>query len=178
MKKLIYSFLALGALVISSCSSDPCKDKSALTLCSGNGTLEASGSNCNCKCNAGYSGTNCSTLVMTSIIGSWNQVSTALIGSSPNARTGTTTIVADVPAVSRVKITNLNQYFGCSNGGVVTDVICYGNITNGEIVLEETPQCGVTFKGKGVKQTDGSWKFTYSASNTAGLHNCETTLKK
>lgn len=178
MKKIFLSIVTLGVLGIMSCTSDPCKDKSALTQCNGKGALVANGSSCDCQCDAGYTGTDCNTLVITSAIGTWSQVSTALVGSTPNARTGSTTIVADVPAVSRVKITNLNQFFGCVNGGVTSDVICYANIVNGNLVLEETSQCGVVFKGSGVKQANGSWKFNYTATNSTATHTCETTLTK
>lgn len=179
MKKIILSILTIGTLAITSCTSDPCKDLTATTKCNGKGVLVANGSSCDCQCDAGYSGADCNTLVITSAIGTYAQVSTALVGSTPNARTGSTVIVADVPAVSRVKITNLNQYFGCVNGGATSDVICYANIVNGELILEETAQCGVVFKGKGVKLTAGNgWKFNYTATNSTATHTCETTITK
>lgn len=178
MKKILLSLLAGGTLVITSCSSDPCKDKSAITLCNNNGTLVSNGSNCDCACNAGYSGASCNTVDITTAIGNWNQVSTALLGTATNARTGNTKVEADGGSVSRVKITNLNQFFGCTNGGATSDIVCYANFSNGELVLEETAQCGHIFKGKGVKQTDNSWKFNYTTAVGSQTYNCETTLRK
>lgn len=180
MKKIILSILTIGVLAIYSCTSDPCKDKSAATQCNGKGVLVANGSSCDCQCDNGYSGADCKTLDITSAIGTYTLVSTATLGTSANARTGSTVIVADGASVSRVKITNINQFFGCTNGGTTTDVICYANLVNGEMVLEETAQCGYTFKGKGVKQTTpaGSWKFTYTAVSGANTYNCESTISK
>lgn len=180
MKKIILSLLAIGALIVTSCSSDPCKDKTRATTCSGKGTPTASGSACACVCDTGYSGTNCSVQDITSAIGSYSLVSTALLGTSTNARTGTTVISADGSSNTKVKITNLNQFFGCTNGGSTSDVICYAYLINGEMVLDETSQCGYSFKGKGVKQTSpaGSWKFTYTATSGASVYTCESTITK
>lgn len=62
MKKVFLSLIAFGALALTSCTSDPCKDKSATTLCSGNGTLvsNSGASTCDCSCNLPSWGTDCS----------------------------------------------------------------------------------------------------------------------
>jgi hypothetical protein len=178
MKK-IFMMLGIASMItlISSCTSDPCEGKTATELCSGKGTLADQNGTCGCNCDAGYEGTKCETLTITSLIGDWNQTSSALLNGQANARSGKTKITQEGSAVNRIKITNLNQFFSCTNGGVASDVICYANI-NGEVILDEAMQCGHIFKGKGVRQTDGSWKFTYTTTVGSNVYNCETTLKK
>lgn len=67
MKKILYSFLALGALVLNSCSKDVCEGIS----CNGNGTAtpSADGKSCACACNVGYTGANCSNADITLLNG-------------------------------------------------------------------------------------------------------------
>jgi hypothetical protein len=71
MKKIILSILTLGVLGITSCSSDPCKDKTAATQCNGKGVLVTNGSACDCQCDAGYEGTSCATLSTSKFVGTW-----------------------------------------------------------------------------------------------------------
>jgi hypothetical protein len=62
MKKISLALLALGFLSITfqSCTTDPCKDKSATTLCNGKGTLVSNTNSCDCSCNVPNWGTDCS----------------------------------------------------------------------------------------------------------------------
>jgi len=161
MKKIIYSFLALGAIVFSSCSSDPCKDKSATTLCSGKGVLVTNGSNCECSCNAGYTGTDCNTAIMPSLIKVWNNQTS----SNNSPFTATTAIAAKGTSVSEIEITDLGAGYKCTNGSTSSLVITYGIIKSAtKIMLDESAQCNYTFKGEGNLQADGSWKFVYTVT--------------
>lgn len=179
MKKIILSLFAFGALALTnSCTSDPCKDKVA-TDCKNGGTWVANGSTCNCSCAAGYTGSDCSTLIVTSVIGTYVQASSATSGSNTQTRAGSTKIEQDASTVSRVKITNLNQYFACTNGGSTTDVVNYGTLTDAStITLDNTAACGQVFTGKGVKQTNGSWIFNYTVVSGSTTYTCVTTLTK
>ncbi|MCU0329339.1 MAG: hypothetical protein MUE53_10140 [Chitinophagales bacterium] len=180
MKKqfLLIFVVMLGiSALMNSCATDPCKDKTAAVLCNDKGDLVDKNGTCGCNCDSGYEGTDCKTLTITSLVGEWKLGSSAVLGTESNVRTGKTTITQEGTSVTKVKITNLNQFFACSNGGTLTDVICYANI-NGEVVLDETAQCGVVFKGKGSKQTDGSWKFVYTAIKDGKTYNCESILSK
>jgi hypothetical protein len=168
MKKIVYSFLALAALVISSCSSDPCKDKSATTLCSGKGTLAASGDNCTCNCNAGSVGSDCSkdvagnyaatdklsgtgqtpyfpTITITGTVVSINNFTPFFFGGATKTVTGT---------ISGNKIT-----IPASNGGVVGGATIGGTgtiTTSGNIV-------SIAWDGKGtISGVDLTWTATWT----------------
>ena len=118
MKKIVYSFLSLGALVFSSCSSDPCKDKSAVTLCTGNGTLVSDGSNCNCSCNAGFAGTACNL----SLAGIYT-ANSDILGTSTAVTPYTTSITLSGSTVTITKVKNsffVNSAIGTLSGNKIT----------------------------------------------------------
>jgi hypothetical protein len=144
MKKIIYSFLALGALVTSSCSSDPCKDKTATTLCTGKGTLAASGDNCTCNCNAGYTGSDCSK----EIAGNY-AASDKLSGTGQTPYFPTITITGSV-----VSINNFTPFFFGTATKTVTGTISGNKITipasNGGVAG------GATIGGTGTITTSGN----------------------
>lgn len=95
MKKIILSFLTIGALIVSSCSSDPCKDKTAATTCSGRGTPTANGSSCGCTCDAGYYSANCSV----SSNGTYSASADALNGNPKSAYSAVVTIQGNVVSI-------------------------------------------------------------------------------
>jgi hypothetical protein len=68
-QKILVVFSIITTLIVSSCTTDPCKD----TSCSGNGTTTPSADNksCSCICQTGYLGTNCSNVDMTKIAGKY-----------------------------------------------------------------------------------------------------------
>jgi hypothetical protein len=73
MKKILM-MLGIASMItlISSCTSDPCKDKSAIELCSGKGTLADKNGTCGCNCNDGYTGTKCETELSNIAIGTYS----------------------------------------------------------------------------------------------------------
>jgi hypothetical protein len=169
MRKIIYSFLALGAIAISSCSSDPCKDKSAVD-CKNGGTWVASGSNCNCVCAAGYSGTDCSTLIISSgIIKSYANSSSYKKNTDPIASgpAGMTTKIeqAQTGNVVKLKITNVFPKIACSGD----DVFFFAEIVDSKTIkFTETIQCDFKATGTGTIAADGKITFTYNITNTNG----------
>lgn len=163
MKKIIYSVIALGALVISSCSSDPCEGKSAVTLCSGNGTLAASGSNCACNCNAGFFGTKCDSSLKAVLIAKGTFINNTNSNSNPVPQVNSTISADPADLTSSTKIVILDLGAGYKSSGALVQT--RADITNANtITLNEASQGGYVFKGSGVKQADGSWKFTYTTT--------------
>lgn len=178
MKKIFLSIVTLGVLGIMSCTSDPCKDKTALTQCNGKGVLVANGSSCDCQCDAGYTGTDCKTAILPTLIKVWsNQTS-----SNNSPFTAQTSIAAKGTSASEIEITDLGAGYKCVNGASSSLVITYAKITSAtKITLDETAQCNYTFKGEGNLQADGSWKFVYTVSyvkNGANVTDNNTTILK
>jgi hypothetical protein len=164
MKKFSIALMALGflSITIQSCTSDPCKDKSATTLCSGKGTLVSNTNSCDCSCEAGYTGTSCSTTVITTLIKTWsNSTSSTYNGvTTPFSASSSISTVASGNIVDIV-IMDLGAGYKSSGSLVQTKA----KITNSTtITLDETPQGGYVFKGTGVLQSDNSWKFTYTVT--------------
>ena len=87
--------MTIGALVITSCTSDPCKDKSAATQCSGKGTLVSNSSSCDCACDAGYYGTDCSVASN----GTYSAAADALNGNPKSQYNATLTIQGGTAAI-------------------------------------------------------------------------------
>lgn len=71
MKKIFILMITVSALLFSSCSSDPCEGKTATTLCNDNGIPVDNNGSCECTCNAGYEGADCSILSSSKFVGSW-----------------------------------------------------------------------------------------------------------
>jgi len=144
MKKIIYSFVALGAFVVSSCTSDPCKDKTATTLCSGKGTTVASGDNCTCSCNAGYTGSDCSK----EVAGNYSATD-KLSGTGQTPYFPTITITGTV-----VSINNFTPFFF---GGATKTVT--GSISGNKITIPASNggvSGGATIGGTGTITTSGN----------------------
>jgi len=118
MKKFLLSIVALGALTLSSCSSDPCEGKSATTLCTGNGTLSSDGTNCNCTCNTGYAGTACN-LTLAGIY----TANSDILGTSTSVTPYTSSISISGNTVSITKFKNgffVNSAIGTLSGKTIT----------------------------------------------------------
>jgi hypothetical protein len=107
MRKIIYSIVALGAIAISSCSSDPCEGKSATTLCSGKGTLASDGTNCKCNCNTGYEGTSCATETADKYVGTWNGTE-SYTGTTPGTITPIL-VISKTATLGTIKIDNFSD---------------------------------------------------------------------
>lgn len=122
MKKLIYAFLGVMTLFVFSCTSDPCKDKSAATLCSGKGTLADMNGNCGCNCDAGYTGTDCSVTLSSLFPGTY---SCTEVGTKSGNSSYTATVSAST-TLSQVNVKNVwgqfanNVKVGISNDGKAT----------------------------------------------------------
>lgn len=124
MKKLLLSILTVGTLVITSCTSDPCKDKSAATQCSGNGTLVSGTSTCDCSCNVGFEGTDCATKSSTKFIGSW----TALDRDGSGTNVGPyASPVAEGTTTGTIIIGNFSNLGAPVNATVSGDKVTIGN---------------------------------------------------
>ncbi len=113
MKKIILSIVTLGVLGIMSCTSDPCKDKSATTQCNGKGVLVANGSSCDCQCDAGYTGTDCATLLSSVFVGSYSCVE---VGDKSGSSSYVATMTPNTSSVEKMNIKNLwNQFVNNAN---------------------------------------------------------------
>lgn len=158
MKKIFISFIALGALAISSCSSDPCKDKTGASMCSGNGTPVASGDNCACSCTAGKTGSDCSK----DVAGNYSATD-KLSGTGQTPYFPTIAISGSV-----VSITNFTPFFFGGATKTVTGTISGNTITipasNGGV------SGGGTIGGTGTITTSGTvvtitWEGTGTISS-------------
>lgn len=183
MKKISLALLALGFLSINfqSCTTDPCKDKSPTTLCSGKGTLVSNTNSCDCSCDAGYGGTNCSTLLLPTFINNYNNSSSYKKNSDPitTGPSGYKTKIeqATTSSVSKLKITNIFPKIVC----VADDVIFYADIVDSKTIkFDEVVQCNFKASGKGTLNTDGSISFVYTVVNnlTNDKYEISTTLTK
>jgi hypothetical protein len=101
MKKISLALVALGFLSISiqSCTSDPCKDKSATTLCSGKGTLVSNTNSCDCSCDAGYTGTACDKTYGQLFVGTFSCVETG-------SKSGSSSYTAQISASTNLSEVN------------------------------------------------------------------------
>jgi hypothetical protein len=128
MKKLFISLVVLGGLAVVGCTTDPCKDKSATTLCSGKGTLASDGTNCNCNCEAGRVGSDCSK----DVAGNYSAAD-KLSGTGQTPYFPTITIAGSV-----VTINNFTPFFFAGATKSVTGTISGNKITipasNGGVV--------------------------------------------
>ncbi len=160
MKKLFISFMALGALAISSCTSDPCEGKSATTLCSGKGTLASNGTTCGCTCTTGSAGTDCS-LTIAGLYTASNDV----LGTS-------TPVTAYTTSISITGTTVLITKF--KNGFFVNSAV--GTISGNTITLnsnQEPDNDGYKLNGTGTisstaTQVSIKWAYTITGPNSAG----------
>lgn len=168
MKKIILSFIALGALLVSSCSSDPCKDKTAATLCTNNGTLASDGTNCNCSCNAGFTGSDCSKTVA----GNYSATD-KLSGTGQSPYFPTITITGSV-----VSINNFTPFFfggatktvtGSISGNKITIPASNGGVTGGGTIggtgtiSVSGNVVTITWDGKGtISSVDLPWTGTWT----------------
>lgn len=147
MRKIIYSFLALGAIAISSCTSDPCKDVS----CSGNGTTVPSSDNktCSCKCNIGFTGSRCDSAILTNLPG--------LYDVSEISGTRTFTNIANVRLGSNYQL-NIDSLAGYKTNSVTMKV----KGASLEIARQD-PNSGIPATTYIETVSDG--KIQYNASN-------------
>lgn len=108
MKKIILSLFAFGAFaLVNSCSSDPCKDKTATTLCNGKGTLVSNTNSCDCSCNEGYTGSDCSSLISSVFVGSYSCVE---VGDKSGSSSYVATMTPNT-ALTKMNMKNLwNQF--------------------------------------------------------------------
>ncbi len=157
MKKIIYSFIALGALVISSCSSDPCKDKSATTLCNGKGTLVSDGTNCNCSCNTGYEGTNCSTETADKYVGTWNGTE-SYTGTTPGTITPIL-VVSKTATLGTIKIDNFSDL-----GLTINAEATVGSDNKLTLKSKNLTSAYTLTSGSGTFSTSSSGKYVVSIS--------------
>jgi len=180
MKKISLALLAFLSIAIQSCTTDPCKDKSATTLCSGKGTLVSNTNTCDCSCDPGYTGTNCSATVISSLIKTWTN-STSSTYNGVTTPFSASSSISTVAAGNIVDIIIMDLGAGYKSSGVLVQT--KAKITNSTtITLDETPQGGYVFKGTGILQSDNSWKFTYTvtyilAGGTTRVDNNVTILR-
>ena len=110
MKKQIVNFLSLAMIIaapsflMTSCTSDPCKD----VTCENAGVATEDGENCSCVCAAGYEGTSCETLSRVKFLSSYS-VSDAC--SASGAVTYSVTISASSTEETKVLISNFWDNF-------------------------------------------------------------------
>lgn len=161
MKKLFISLLAIGTLVITSCSSDPCKDKSATTLCNGKGTLSSDGTNCNCSCNIGYAGTSCNL----TLAGIYTANSDILGTSTPvTAYNSSISLSGNTVTITKFK-----------NGFFVNSAI--GTLSGNTITLNSDQQPdndGYKLNGTGTISSNATqisikWSYSITGPNGAGV---------
>lgn len=112
IKNFAAAVLACGVMFsFSSCEEDLCKD----VTCA-NGTPTESNGSCACVCDLGYEGTDCTTLVRTKFIGSFNGNETCTSGSDIYAVT-----IAAGSADGAVTITNIYDQGLVTTGTVNAD---------------------------------------------------------
>lgn len=160
MKKIVYSLIALGTLIIASCTSDPCKDKTAATLCNGKGDLVSDGTNCNCRCTTGNAGTSCNLTV-------------AGLYTASNDILGTSTpVTAYTSSISITGTTVLITKF--KNGFFVNQAV--GTISGDKITLNTDQQPdndGYKLNGTGeisstATQVSIKWSYSITGPNAGG----------
>lgn len=174
MKKLFISILTLGALAISSCSSDPCEGKSAATTCSGNGTLVSGTSSCSCNCSAGYIGSKCDSTLASKIAGfSYDGKDTLLVS---NQAFSFVSSIASSSIPTKIILTNFG---GFNSSGTIE---AYANTTNSFATTSDQVIGGVTIKSgaTGTVSSDYSkiyWTYT-SVDANGSVNNRGTWTKK
>jgi hypothetical protein len=109
MKKISLALLALGFLSITfqSCTTDPCKDKSATTLCNGKGTLVSNTNSCDCSCDAGYEGTTCDTEIANKYVGTWK--ATESYTGNPGGTITPDLVISKTSTIGTIEIKNFSD---------------------------------------------------------------------
>lgn len=161
MKKIILSLFAFGVFaLINSCTSDPCKDKTATTLCNGKGTLVSNTSTCDCACNTGYTGTSCNLMVAGQYTAS-------------NDVLGTSTAVSTYTSVASLSGTTVT--FTSFKNAFFKNVVV-GTISGNTITLNANQQPdndGYSISGTGTISSTGTtvsikWAYSITGKNSAG----------
>jgi hypothetical protein len=167
MKK-IFMMLGIASMItlISSCTSDPCKDKSAIELCSGKGTLADKNGTCGCNCDAGYTGTKCEITVIPFFIGNYKN-SSNYIKNNGSIQTGpanfNTKIEQSGISTTRMKITNSFPVIVCDGAD---DVFFYIELTSASTFkFDESVNCDFKAVGSGVLNSNGTISIEYTITN-------------
>jgi len=153
-----FMMIGLIAIVASSCSSDPCKDKTAINYCNSHGSPSASGSNCGCSCDVGYWGTSCDK----SYSGQY-KAQTDLYSSVLQTSYNPSISIITSGSISLVQITASFPYLGgvqSFNGS-----LSGSTITISDVLLTN----GSKLKGTGVVSNNGTiaqiaWNLTETSS--------------
>jgi hypothetical protein len=161
MKKMytkLSLFIALTAILTSSCSSDPCKDKTAANNCNSHGTPSASGNSCGCSCDAGYWGTSC-----TQTYSGQYKAQTDLYSSVLQSSYNPSISIITSGSVSLVQITSCFPYLGGAQS--FNGSLSGSNITIADVLLSN----GSKLKGTGIISNNGtiaqiSWNLTETSS--------------
>lgn len=158
--------LALGVMTFASCESDPCEDVTCV-----NGTAVASGDNCNCDCDAGYEGDDCTTLSRTKFVGTYTVADAC---SESGAGTYTVTITASSTEVDKVLISN---FWGAYSNNVIATVD--GNTLT--IANQDPDSDGYPVSGTGTySATNNTITVNYTVTETASGDTdvCQATYTK
>jgi hypothetical protein len=171
----------LTLFFILSCSIDPCEGRNANIVCNGNGTLVTMDKVCGCTCNAGFYGPKCDSTLKIALITKGAFVNNTVSNSNPLPQVNSIISAdpTDIANTNKIVISDLGAGYR-SNGAIVSSKATI--TSNTTITLNEDLNGGFVFKGSGVKQYDGTWKFTYTttyltAGTTPTVDNNVTTLR-